>query len=277
MTRSSSVHRAAGLVATSTLLLSGLLSACGGEETGPQAGDRSLSVQPSAAPAPSRASAAPKGASASQTPDSASGTASAPARPSSRPRSVPVDDAPGDLPPGDPGTGAPSVPDPGVPEQGRDHAEPARTAVPDGAMLDVASVSGVLGGRWQRSAAAPLRCLAGGERVARRSAAYASDDGRLLQTVGTHRSVAAADQAVDRAARRLAACNWTEASDPRLGSASTAASSASGTRTAVVISAEGVTVTLVGTEAVTVRRSRWSSLLDLALGNSCAAAPDGCH
>jgi hypothetical protein len=62
-----------------------------------------------------------------------------------------------------------------------------------------------------------------------------------------------------------------------MGTASAAASSPDETRTAVMISAEGVTVTLVGSDGATARRARWSSLLDLALGDSCAAAAHGCH
>jgi hypothetical protein len=36
-------------------------------------------------------------------------------------------------------------------------------------------------------------------------------------------------------------------------------------------------VTLIGSKGATQSRARWSSLVDLALGNSCAAAAHGCH
>jgi hypothetical protein len=253
------MRRAAGMALAGTLLPAALvLSACGGEQADPQATEQSGPVSPSNAPS------VPQGT------DSA-GTGSAEGE------SVPVEHEPSVLPPGDPGLDAPPAPDPGVPEDDRDHEVPALTKVPDPAMLDTQMVSAVLGGSWRRSSGQPLRCLAGDEAVARRSATYRSQDAQVLQTVATHESLAEADRAVLRLGRRLADCGWTGLADPRLGSASAAAEGADGSRTAVVVAAEGVTVTLVGSKGATQSRARWSSLVDLALGDSCAAAAHGCH
>jgi hypothetical protein len=253
------MRRAAVLALSGTLLpVALLLSACGAQQADPQASEQSGRVSPSNAPS------VPKG------------TDSAEAGSAER-ESVPVEHEPSVLPPGDPGLDAPPAPDPGVPEDDRDAKEPALTKVPDAAMLDTQTVSVVLGGSWQQAAGQPLRCLAGDDAVAKRSATYRSQAAEVLQTVATHESLAEADRAVARLGRRLADCGWTGLSDPRLGSASIAAEGADGSRTAVVVSAEGVTVTLVGSAGATQSRARWSSLLDLALGNSCAAAPHGCH
>jgi hypothetical protein len=253
------MRRAAGLALAGTLLPAALvLSACGGQQTDPQATEQSGPVSPSNAPS------VPSGT------DSA-GTGSVEGE------SVPVEHEPSVLPPGDPGLDAPPAPDPGVPEDDRDDEEPALTKVPDPAMLDARTVSAVLGGSWRQSGGQPLRCLAGADAVATRSATYRSQDAQVLQTVATHESLAEADHAVARLGRRLADCGWVGLADPRLGSASTAAEGADGSRTAVVFAAEGVTVTLIGSKGATQSRARWSSLVDLALGNSCAAAAHGCH
>jgi hypothetical protein len=253
------MRRAAGLAVAGTLLPAALvLSACGGQQAGPKATEQSGPVSPSNAPS------VPQGTDSAEA-DSAAG------------ESVPVDHEPSVLPPGDPGLDAPPAPDPGVPEDDRDDEEPALTEVPDPAMLDTQTVSAVLGGSWRQSGGQPLGCLAGDDAVAKRSATYRSQDAQVLQTVATHESLAEADHAVARLGRRLADCGWVGLADPRLGSASTAAEGADGSRTAVVFAAEGVTVTLIGSKGATQSRARWSSLVDLALGNSCAAAAHGCH
>jgi hypothetical protein len=180
-----------------------------------------------------------------------------------------------ELPPGDPGPDAPSVPDPGEPEH--EHAQPARTTVPVESMLDAGTVSGVLGGRWQPAPGGAGGCALAPEGVARRTVGYDSGGGYLAQTVTTHRSPAAADREVRRAAQRIRACGWRVLPDPRLGSASVAATKPGEGRAAVVVAVEGVTVTLVGSGAATRSAGRWSGLADIALGNACAAAPDGCH
>jgi hypothetical protein len=252
-------RRAGGLALAGALLPAALLlGACGGQQADPKATQQSGPVSPSDAPSVRAGT------------DTA-GTGSAEGE------SVPVENEPSVLPPGDPGLDAPPAPDPGVPEDDRDDEEPALTKVPDAAMLDAQTVSAVLGGSWRRSGGEPLGCLAGDDAVAKRSATYRSPDAEVLQTVATHESLAEADRAVARLGRRLADCGWTGLADPRLGSASVAAQGADGSRTAVVVAAEGVTVSLVGSKRATQSRARWWSLVDLALGDSCAAAAHGCH
>ena len=257
-------RRAAGLTLAGALLPAALLlSACGGQQADPRATEQSGPVSPSNGPS------APTGADSAEAGSASAGSGDG--------QSVPVEHEPSALPPGDPGLDAPPAPNPGVPEDDRDQKVRARTVVPDPAMLDAQTVSGVLGGSWRQSGGRPLGCLAGDDAVAKRSATYRSQDAQVLQTVATHDSLAEADRAVARLGRRLGGCGWTRLADPRLGSASTAARGADGSRTAVVVAAEGVTVTLVGSKAATQSRARWSSLVDLALGNSCAATAHGCH
>jgi hypothetical protein len=190
---------------------------------------------------------------------------------------IPVEHPATTLPPGDPGVDAPAVPNPGRPEGDQEHDGPARTEVPAVALLDGQTVSGVLGGDWAQSQAQPLDCLAGSTWVAQRSAAFDSAEGRVLLTVATHRSLGAADRSVEEQLASLRDCGWTAENAPRMGTASSAASNPDGGGSAVVLSSDGVTVTLVGSGDATARHRRWMSLLDLALGSSCAAASDGCH
>lgn len=257
----------AGVVLTAAALL---LSGCGQHQD--ESGAVNLSAPTAAASGPEPA----KPASAAAAEPAAA--AHAPAEPAGEAEAeIPVENVPTQLPPGDPGLEAPSVPDPGRPEHDRHHEEPARTEVPAEALLDAATVSGVLGGSWQQTESQPAECAAVTGAVAQRTVSFEADGGRLLLTVATHRSLAAADRAVAELAGRLQACGWTGRPDPRLGTASAAATSVDDAHTAAVISAEGVTVTLVGSGAATSERARWSSLLDLALGSSCPAAPEGCH
>jgi len=81
--------------------------------------------------------------------------------------------------------------------------------------------------------------------------------------------------AVAALGRSAQGCGWTSVRDPRLGSASVSATE--GPRSMVAVSTEGVLVLLVGTGGFTRDAGRWGSLVDLALGTSCPAAPDGCH
>jgi hypothetical protein len=218
-------------------------------------------------------------------------TTSPAARPSARPAAEPavaptptltqdegitVEHPPTTLPPGDPGLDAPSAPNPGRPKGDRGQL-PARTEVPAVAVLDSQTVSGALGGDWTMSEAQPLHCLTGSSWVAQRSAAFESADGRVLLTVATHRGPAAADHDVEDQLTSLRDCGWSPRHPPRLGTASAAATYPDGGDSAVVLSADGVTVTLVGSGSATASHRRWVSLLDLALGSSCAAAPEGCH
>ncbi len=215
-------------------------------------------------------------------PEVAGGPASHTGQPSSSPRPSPsLSPSPTgstpELPPGDPGLDASAVPDPGKPEQGHTHDEPARRSVPSESMLDERTVSGVLGGRWHKSTGGPWDCAVTPGGVADRTAVYRSAGGYLQQTVTTHPSPAVADREVGKADLRVRACGWTVQPDPRLGSASVAAAETGEGRSVVVVAVDGVTVTLVGSGSATVNPARWTSLADLALGNACAAAADGCH
>ncbi len=233
-------------------------------------------VEPAAQPAQSPAAKAPKTvkpAAPTPTPTAASAETPAPTADDG----IPVENPATTLPPGDPGLDAPSVPNPGRPKGDRGNQLPARTEVPAVAVLDGQTVSAVLGGDWTTSEAQPLHCLTGNSWVAQRSAAFESADGQVLLTVATHRSPAAADRDVQDQLTSLRDCGWSPQHAPRLGTASAAATYPDGGDTAVVLSADGVTVTLVGSGSATAGHRRWVSLLDLALGSSCAAAAEGCH
>ncbi len=180
------------------------------------------------------------------------------------------------LPPGDPGLDAPSVPDPGKPSADpQDHAG-ARRAVPVAAMLTADTVRMALGGSWTRKSGGGDECVRPGGHLAARAMSYGgSSAGLVAETVATYRDDAAADAAVKSLGRAAAGCGWTDVSDPRLGSASVSAKD--GGRSMVAVSTEGVVVVLVGSGRSTEQPGGWESLVDLALGSSCPAAPDGCH
>ena len=240
--------RLARLVATA--VLAGVLAGCGGAE-GRSAG-----------------AASPAGPASSTTPGG-----SDPSVPSPSPAKEPS------LPPGDPGTDASGVPSPDMsaPEKrgdGHGHDEPRRV-VPDTAMLGAGMVAAMLGGTWSAEQAAALRCTAPAQSAGRRTVSYRSAAGAVVQTISTHRTVAAADAAVASLADRLAGCGWRVGPDPRLGSASLSASD--GVHRATVVSADGVSVALVGSGRAVRDEITWSSLVDVAMGTSCAAAADGCH
>jgi hypothetical protein len=181
------------------------------------------------------------------------------------------------LPPGDPGLDAPQAPDPGT--AGPDphgHDEEALRVVPDAALLTAGTVRMVLGGSWERRAGGGEECLRPQDAVATRSMTYGgSVEALLVQTVSTYPDAASADRAVAGLGEAAVGCGWTAGPDPRIGSASVAA--ADGPRTMTAVSAEGVLVLIVGTGDLTRDQVRWGSLVDMALGTSCAAAADGCH
>lgn len=180
------------------------------------------------------------------------------------------------LPPGDPGLDAPAVPEP-APEAAGDHDEaPARRTVPRSAMLTADTVSMVLGGRWASHAGGGDECLRPENALGTRTTSYGGTDaGIVVESVATYPDSAAADAAVAALGRAATGCGWDGEGDPRLGSASVTASQPGRAMTAV--SSEGVVVLLVGSGDVTRKAARWGSLVDLALGTSCPAAPDGCH
>jgi hypothetical protein len=236
-----------------------LLAGCG--DGARQPASTAATAVASTVPAPSTApSTAPaKVATAASAPTASAPSASAPS-----------------LPPGDPGLDAPAVPDPGTSGGEHGHAAPARRTVPREALLDEATVRSVLGASWREVAAEPLDCtrVPAGV-VADLTTGFVDDEGALRQTVNTHADAAGADRAVGRLVAQLRACGWDIGPDPRLGSASATASWGAHTLTAV--SAEGVTLVLTGSGTAATGNGSWSSLVDLAMGSVCPAAPDGCH
>ena len=102
-----------------------------------------------------------------------------------------------------------------------------------------------------------------------------SDDSLVVETVATYPSPPQADAVVSRMGDMASHCGWKKAADPRLGSASVAATD--GSRSLVVVSTEGIVVMLVGSGRVARDDSRWASVVDLALGSSCPATKEGCH
>lgn len=184
-------------------------------------------------------------------------------------------DAAPSLPPGDPGLDAPAVPEP-APEGEAHESRPARRTVPAAAMLTADTVRMALGGGWESHAGGGDECLRPVSALGVRSTSYGGTDaGMVVETVATYRDAGAADAAVAELGRAAVGCGWSGEGDPRLGSASVAASQTGRAMTAV--SSEGVVVLLVGTGDVTRNAVRWGSLVDLALGTSCPAAPEGCH
>lgn len=182
------------------------------------------------------------------------------------------------LPPGDPGLDAPSVPDPGT--AGADahaHGE-ARRTVPVEAMLNAADVQMMVGGRgWERRSGEGDECVAPERAVALRTMAYGGTSaGTVTQTVATYADADAADASVIALRERLEECGWIGVHDPRLGSAAVAADEGGG-RSLTAVSVEGALVVLVGTGDVPRDTGGWASLVDLAVGSSCPAAPGGCH
>lgn len=182
------------------------------------------------------------------------------------------------LPPGDPGLDAPSVPDPGT--AGADahaHGE-ARRTVPVAAMLHAADVQMMLGGRgWERRSGEGDECVAPEGAAALRTMAYGGTSaGTVTETVATYADADDADASVIALRERLEECGWIGVHDPRLGSAAVAADEGGG-RSLTAVSVEGALVVLVGTGDLPRDTGRWASLVDLAVGSSCPAAPGGCH
>lgn len=185
--------------------------------------------------------------------------------------------AAGDLPPGDPGEAAPETSEPtGAPEEHED--EPALTEVPPVALLDARTIAGVLGGTWTPSDAEPRAAGPCGplpSAAAARSVRHADRSRVLLETVLSYRH-GDAEPAVAELARSLGGCGWTPAEAPPLGEHSAAARHPDGGQ-ALVVSAEGAVVVLVGTGGTASDAAAWEALADVALGSACPAAPHGCH
>lgn len=182
------------------------------------------------------------------------------------------------LPPGDPGLDAPSVPDPGtapVKPHGKKGESRVRRTVPAAALLSADDVSMTTGATWEQRDGGGDECVRPDEAVATRSRSFGgAGAGVVVETVATYRNAKRADAAVDRLAGAARQCGWGSVQDPRLGSASVRATADGRSLTAVA--AEGVVVLLVGNGPVT-KGWQWDALVDMALGSSCPAAPDGCH
>jgi len=181
------------------------------------------------------------------------------------------------VPPGDPGDG------PSVPEDTSNVEEPAEaalTTVPAGALLDAKTVGEVLGGSWTSSAAPADSCAAPRptRAVAARSTALTGAGGTVVETVSTYNGTAGTT-AISNLAKRLRGCGWTQEAEPPLGEASAELSrkGSAGVERVVVVEAEGVAVTVVGRGKVAASSDGWSAIVDVAIGTSCLAAPDGCH
>jgi hypothetical protein len=174
------------------------------------------------------------------------------------------------------------VPDPGAPTQEQHPHGEARTVVPEAALLDAASVGATMGGAWTTTAVVPASVCATPRpvsAVASRTSGHASGTRRIVQTVGTHDGPVAAGREVSKLASALRGCGWQLGAEPPLGDASAQLTRrvGSSTTTVLVVAAEGVTVTLVGSGGAASDALAWESLGDLALSSSCPAAPDGCH
>ena len=143
-------------------------------------------------------------------------------------------------------------------------------------MLTAETVRTALGGSWVRKTGAGDECVRPEGGLAASVMSYGgSSAGLVTETVATYRDDGTADAAVKAMGRAAAGCGWAGVSDPRLGSASVSAGD--GPRSMVAVASEGVVVLLVGEGSAVEHPSRWASLVDLALGSSCPAAPDGCH
>ena len=182
-----------------------------------------------------------------------------------------------ELPEGDPGQLAPEVPEPtGPPEEHEDG--PALTEVPALALLDAPTVGGVLGGTWtpaQASATAVGPCGPMPASAAARSVRHTDGTRVLLETVLSYRH-GDDEPAVADLARSFEGCGWMPAEALPLGEHASAATGPDGGR-ALVVSAEGAVVVLVGTGGLGSDEETWSALADVALGSACPAAPGGCH
>jgi hypothetical protein len=181
------------------------------------------------------------------------------------------------LPPGDPGDA------PSVPENTSTVEEPRAAAlriVPAGALLDATTMGQVLGGSWTASPAPADSCSAPrpGRSVGTRSTLLTGAGGTVIENVATYNGSDDTD-AVSALAKRLRGCGWTQGAEPPLGehSAELSRTGSSGVERVVVVTAEGVTVTVVGRGALAANTDDWSAIVDIANGTSCMAAPDGCH
>ncbi len=250
-------------VGAATLLLCGLAASCGG------APDPATSASAAASDTP-RVSEAPA------TPSGAPGTTR------SARSAAPTEDAPPDgTATGDAATEA--APEAlSAPGQGATEADPhappgARRTVPDAAMLTVADLRRLAGGRgWERREGKGDECAAPEGALAVRTIEYGGTRaGSVTQTVATYPDPGASDAAVLVLRAALEHCGWLGVHDPRLGSAAVAGDDSGRTLTAV--SVDGALVVLVGGGDLPRDTGRWTRLVDDALHASCPASPAGCR
>ena len=179
-----------------------------------------------------------------------------------------------ELPEGDPGRTAPEVPEPT--QAAEEHEDgPALAEVPAEALLDAATVAGVAGGSWNAASVDPAGpCGPLPTDAAARSVRLTDGTRVLVQTVLSYEHGPDAT-AVQTLATSFAECGWDGTEAPRLGEHSAQAAGADGR--ALVVSAEGAVVLLVGSGGLADDPEVWDSLADVALGTACPAAPGGCH
>jgi hypothetical protein len=138
----------------------------------------------------------------------------------------------------------------------------------------------VLGGSWTSSTAPADSCAAPRptRAVATRSTALTGAGGTVVETVSTYNG-SAGTTAISNLATRLRGCGWTQEAEPPLGahSAELSRTGGAGVERVVVVESEGVAVTVIGRGRVAANSDDWSAIVDVAIGTSCLAAPDGCH
>jgi hypothetical protein len=158
-------------------------------------------------------------------------------------------------------------------------AEPSASAAPEAPVVGrPVPASAVLaptdlGAGWTSAAPTRVACSSGLPARPSRTAGVGDGRGTLTETVTSGADVAAA---VAQWRSALARCGWS-VSDYALGDAGLDARSTDGAARVVVTGAEGVVVLLHARGGLVRATDELDGWADLALGTSCAAAPDGCH
>jgi hypothetical protein len=171
----------------------------------------------------------------------------------------------GDAAPSATATAAPSVVVTTTPPAG----PPAAGSIPDGAFIAAAD----LGDGWSTTKALVTPCAARYPRTALRSIGLQEQRGTLTETLATGVDL---EQAATAWRTSLGACRWT-VSDDSLGDAGLSATSPDKKDAVIVTGTEGVLVVLHAHGDLAGATDELDSWADLAVGNSCVAAPDGCH
>jgi hypothetical protein len=180
------------------------------------------------------------------------------------------------VPPGDPGS-APSV----VENTSVGSVPAGKTSVPANALLDAQTMEAVVPGRWSIATAPADSCTSPrpSGAAASRTGSLTSGKTRMIETVAIHADQAAASRSIDALSTRLLGCGWKALPETPMGedSAGFSRSGSSGLEKLVIVAAEGVSTTLQGNGTLSGNDDTWASVLDIAIGTSCPAAPDGCH